>query len=257
MNGYFDHLAERLRGEGIPQDQVAAVIDDLTTYLNETGTDPDAEFGPAAEFAERLAPHPAGNDDDGPADPPDGELWRWRADAFNEMRWLETFGDQGWEVERVDSAGRFVCRRDTQDPQRWAYRRERVGSKNLEADITVLADELAPDGWEPCGSWVCYAYFKRSKAVLIGPKAMIDVPPRQPKRKSFYSRRLRLFLIALLVTTVAAVAAVVAGVMAIGDRYVGGNFAGGVLIGAAIAAIGLLALCAFLIKRAEARADRE
>lgn len=257
MNGYFDQLAARLRAEGIPQDQVAVAIDDLTTYLDESGSDPEAEFGPAAEFAERLAPQRAGHDGDGTADPPEGEHWRWRADAFHEMRWLATFGDQGWEVERVDSAGRFVCRRDAQAPQRWTYRRELVRRTDLAADSATLADELAPDDWEPCGTWVCYAYFKQSKTVLLGPQAMIDDPPRQPARKSFFSRRFYLAAVAVLAGAAAAIVAAAAGLMVAGDRYVGGNFAVGVLVGVAIGVVGLLALCIFLIKRAEARADRE
>lgn len=95
MTTYFDHLAARLRGEGVPDDQVGVIVADLATYLDDTGVQPDAEFGPVAEFAAQLAP-PRG--DGVPAQPPDGETWRWRADAFDEMRWLETFGDQGWEV---------------------------------------------------------------------------------------------------------------------------------------------------------------
>lgn len=254
MNAYFDQLAELLRAEGIPEERVAVTIDDLSAHIEQTGTDPETEFGSVSEFAEQLLP--AGSDDDRPAEP-SGELWRWRADAFHEMRWLETFGDQGWEVERIDSAGRFVCRRDARDPQQWEYRRERFGTKTLRADATALAGELAPDGWEPCGLWVCWAYFKRSKAVLIGPAATIDVPRRQPERKSFYSRRFYLFLAGLLAVVAVAVTSAVVGLTVIGDDYIGGNFATGVLIGAVAGALGALVLLLLRVKRAYARADRE
>ena len=248
MSSYFDHLADRLHGKGIPEDHVAVMIDDLAAHISETGTDPETEFGRVSDFAERLLP--AGNDGDGPATPPDGEPWRWRADAFHELRWLETLGNQGWEVERVDSAGRFVSRRDAEHPQQWEYRREVIGSRNLEA-------ELAPEGWESCGSWAHWAYFKRSKAALIGPEAMLHAPARRPNRNAFLSRRFYLYAIIVLVVTVGASAAAVAGLMTIGDRYVGGGFAKGALIGAIIAAVGLLVLCVVLVKRAEARADRD
>ncbi|GLY67450.1 hypothetical protein [Amycolatopsis taiwanensis] len=255
MNAYFGPLAERLQAAGIPEDRVAVTIDDLRAHLEQTGTDPETEFGPVPEFAAQLLP--VGNDDDGPLGSPDGELWRWRADAFEELRWLETFGDQGWEVERVDRTGRFVCRRDGQDPQQWEYRRELVGRKTLEADATALEGELAPDGWEPCGVWVCYAYFKRSKAALIGPAATIDLPQRRPNRKSFYSRRFYLFLIGLLIVVAVAITSAIAVVMVVGDSYVGGNFASGALIGAAVGVLGVIVLALLLFKRAQARADRE
>lgn len=248
MNTYFGQLAELLRAEGIPEERVAVTIDDLRAHLDQTGTDPETEFGPVPEFAEHLLP--AGTDADGPAEP-SGELWRWRADAFDEMRWLGTFGDQGWEVERVDSAGRFVCRRDAQDPQQWEYRRKLRGRK-LRADVTAIKGELAPDGWEPCGVWVCWAYFKRAKAALIGPAA-IDVPQRQPERKSFYSRRFYLFLAGLLMVVTPALV----GLMVVGDEHIGGNFTTGVLVGAVIGVLGAVVHLLLRVKRPEARADRE
>lgn len=250
MTGYFDQLAERLRAAGVPAGQVTATVDDLATYAVETGTDPEAEFGPVAEFAEQLmpAPAPAGEERDG--EERDGETWRWRADAFGELRKLETYGDQGWEVERVDSAGRFVSRRDAEQPQRWEYRRELITPGRTAA---ALETRLAPDGWEPCGTWVCYAYFKRPKAASIGPEASLDQPPRRPGRKSFYSVR----FYALVAGLLALVAVAVAVVMVAGDRFVGGGFAVGALVGGLIGLAGVVAFGAFFVKRAETRANRD
>lgn len=190
MTAYFEQLAEHLRAGGVPDDKVTATIDDLSTYAAETNADPEAEFGPVAEFAGELlptavgsAPAPAAS---GGAPPDDGEPWVWRADAFGELRKLETYGDQGWEVERVDSAGRFVSRRDRENPQRWEYRRELIRPRH---STSALEATLAPDGWEPCGSWVCYAYFKRPRAASIGPEARIDQPQQAPGRTSFYTAR--------------------------------------------------------------------
>ena len=50
--------------------------------------------------------------------------WVWTADALQEVGLPARFGGQGWEVERLDRLGRFVCRRDREHPLCWAYRRE-------------------------------------------------------------------------------------------------------------------------------------
>ncbi|GAB3426427.1 hypothetical protein [Flindersiella endophytica] len=262
MTAYFDQLAEHLRAGGVADNQVTATIDDLSTYAAETGADPEAEFGPVAEFAGELLPAAAtaGTEPNASPDPAapaaagapsdDGEPWVWRADAFGELRKLETYGDQGWEVERVDSAGRFVSRRDREHPQRWEYRRELVRPHH---STSALEAELAPDGWEPCGTWVCYAYFKRPRAASIGPEARIDQPRQTPGRTSFYSARFYLLLFGVLALLVAVVAAVAL----TGGRLVGGNFATGALVGGMIGAAAMVVAGAWLIKRAETRANRE
>jgi hypothetical protein len=241
MSAYFDQLAEHLRAGGVPADQVTATIDDLSAHVEETGGDPEAEFGPVADFAGQLMPEPARAA---------GEPWRWRADAFGELRKLETYGGEGWEVERVDGAGRFVSRRDPEQPQRWEYRRELITPASGAASLET---RLAPDGWEPCGTWVCYAYFKRPKAASIGPAARIDQPPVRPGRKSFYSAR----FYALVAGVLALGALSLVLVMVVGDRYVGGGFAGGALVGGLIGVSGVVVVSAFFVKRAETRANRD
>lgn len=186
MSGYFDVLAERLRAAGVPADRVEATVADLRAYLADSGTAPEEEFGPAAEFAGRLA---AGGEA-AAAGPGGGERWVWTADVFVDRRRLNEFGEQGWEVEEIDHLGRFVCRRAPERPQRWEYRREvvTVGERGR------LAERLAPDGWEPCGTWFCYAYFKRPVAALVGPAAELDAPPPRPAGSVFFSRRFYLLL---------------------------------------------------------------
>jgi hypothetical protein len=258
MTGYFDQLADRLRAGGVPDDQVTATIDDLSTYAAEAGADPEAEFGPVEEFAGELLPGAAPAAPSAPSapaapaagEPDDGEPWVWRADAFGELDKLETYGDQGWEVERVDSAGRFVSRRDREHPQRWEYRRESIRPQHSTAQLEAA---LAPDGWEPCGTWVCYAYFKRPRAASIGPEARIDQPRRAPGRKSFYSARFCLMMAGLLVLLIAVVVAVAV----TGGRIVGGGFATGALAGGLVGTVAVVAVTGLLIKRAETRANRE
>ncbi|MER6612872.1 hypothetical protein [Streptomyces xantholiticus] len=171
--GYFEELASALRAAQVPEEQTAATVADLTAYLAETGTAPEEEFGPAAAFAAQLgAAAPAVT---GP--PGEAETWTWTADIYNDRRLLAVHGDQGWEVERLDALGRFVCRRTPGTALRWEYRREIVGGRREE-----VLGRLVPEGWEPCGEWFFYAYFKRPTAASAGPAATLDTLPARPAR---------------------------------------------------------------------------
>lgn len=191
---YYEELAERLRGAGVPDDEAARTVDDLAAYAAESGADPRDEFGTPEEFAAQLAPARAGGGFPGPDELPGeaDETWVWTADAFQDRLMLGRFGDEGWEVERIDAAGRFVSRRDVRNPQRWEYRRETV----LPGRRRALADRLAPDGWEPCGTWMCFEYFKRPKAASLGPEAELDAPPETPAKRYFWSGRFYVFIVA-------------------------------------------------------------
>lgn len=189
---YFDELTRRLRDRGLPEKEVSRTVADLAAFAAESGTDPEQEFGTPDEFAAQLAG--AGereSDPAGPAAPPaEAETWTWRADAFHEREVLNRYGDEGWEVERVDSVGRFVSRRAGDHPLRWEYRRETVLPRNRAA----VAERLAPDGWEPCGSWFHFEYFKRPKAVTLGLEGELDLAPEAPAKATYWSRRFYLFL---------------------------------------------------------------
>lgn len=128
MTDYFTELVARLRERGVPATQATDMITELADHVTQAGVDPSVEFGPAGTFAEELTT--ARGDGTGSAGPDAAaESWRWNADAFTEMRLLTEFGDQGWEVDRIDRIGRFVSRRDRQSPQRWTYHREIVTGK--------------------------------------------------------------------------------------------------------------------------------
>lgn len=177
MSSYFDELAVILAEAGMPADRVGSMLDDLAGYLAESGSgDPEEEFGPVAELARELAVTSA---------PPaaDARTWRWTADLFHDVRMLNEYGEQGWEVDGVDGKGLFVSIRDPEHPQRWEYRRELVSPGRRQS----VLDLLAPDGWEPCGRWVCFEYFKRPKAASLGPAAELTAPPRTPGRSIFLS----------------------------------------------------------------------
>ncbi|WP_214413901.1 DUF2812 domain-containing protein [Sphaerisporangium fuscum] len=218
MSDYFDDLAALLRARGVPPERIAATVGDLAAYLGESGADPEEEFGPVAEFAARLGPEPVT-----PAAGAAGDTWTWTADIFADERRLNEFGEQGWEVERVDRRGMFVSRRDPEHPQRWEYRREVVPLRGRR----TLLERLAPDGWEPCGTWFHYEYFKRPRAASVGPAGEVAAPPPAPGRRVFFSGRFHLLVAVLLLLCVLAVT-----VQAVTTGVTGG-FATGAAVGVA------------------------
>ncbi|MEW2358432.1 hypothetical protein [Spirillospora sp. NPDC029432] len=227
MTDYFDDLSQRLRSQGMPDERIAGTVQDLAAYVADSGADPREEFGAPEEFAARLA--------DSTFEPPgpSAETWVWTADAVHEVKHLNEFGDQGWEVERVNAIGCFVSRRDRNAPQRWEYRRETVRLRG--ESRTALAERLAPEGWEPCGAWICYEYFKRPKAADLGPAAALADVPAPPGRRAFWSRNIT----GLLAAWGALIAAVLAWRLADGDG-IGGSVAligGGALLGLVIGAV--------------------
>ncbi|NDZ77980.1 hypothetical protein G3I19_05445 [Streptomyces sp. SID10853] len=183
MTRYFDELAAALRSHGRPGEEVAATVADLSGYLAETGRGPEEEFGPAGLFAERLT---GGG---GTGEPGAGaETWKWTCDIYTDRRHLNFYGDQGWEVEGLDRLGRFVCRRDRDAALRWEYRRE---AANNAAERDTLTTGLAPDGWEPCGHWFFFMYFKRPRAAEAGPDAALNAAPGPPDQHLFFGDRSR------------------------------------------------------------------
>ncbi|WP_240969209.1 hypothetical protein [Streptomyces sp. HNM0575] len=188
---YFARLAELMRERGVPQARIATLTRELSAFADEAGGEVAEEFGPVEELAEQLSEREssglteAPDGTAGPAAPGDGaETWVWTADAFKDVRLLEHFGGQGWEVERLDRLGRFVCRRDAGDPMRWEYRRETAGR----ARRAVRTGELRPEGWEECGVWGPFTYYKRPAAVLDGPAARLSEAPAPPARRVYIGK---------------------------------------------------------------------
>ncbi|MEU6389870.1 hypothetical protein [Streptomyces sp. NPDC046939] len=238
---YLAELSRLLRDHGLPPAHVTATVDDLAAHLAESGpVDPEDEFGPVAEFARQLAPEGAAAD----AVAPDEhvETWRWTADTYADEALLDRFGDEGWEVERIDALGRFVSHRDPEHPQRWEYRRELVTRGRA-----ALDRELAVEGWEPCGTWVVYGWYKRPKAATLGPAArMAAPPPATPTRTTFFSRR---FYATLATATVALVAAAIALAVRDGEPSTGAGFVTGALAGAAVPLLAGWAVVAWQMRR--------
>ncbi|MFL1381773.1 MULTISPECIES: DUF2812 domain-containing protein [unclassified Nocardiopsis] len=175
---YFEELAERLAARGVDAERSRALLEELSAHVADGGADPEEEFGPVGEFADSLVPEEEGEVGE--------EELLWTADSFEAPARLNGFGAQGWEVERIDRLGRFVGRRDLEDPQTWEYRQEVCTGR---ADRERLAERLAPDGWEPCGHWSVIAYFKRPGAATAGPEAELDDLPAPGPRRAFFGAR--------------------------------------------------------------------
>lgn len=200
---YFGELAGALRDAGMPDDQIEATVFELNAHLAEAGTTAEEEFGPAAEFAGQLSGRAQGTAAE-PAE--EAETWTWTADINNDLRLLAVHGDQGWEVERLDGMGRFVCRREPGSALRWEYRREIVGGRRAQ-----VLDRLTPEGWEQCGQWLFYAYFKRTRAASAGPAAALDTLAPAPRRTYFFSRRIKVLLAVWALSVVTLVTMVLTG----------------------------------------------
>ena len=159
VESYLSDLAASLQMRGADSARTSEAVAEVESHLAESGEDPMEAFGPPEEYAEQLLlreERRAGEAADA----------RWsertfRATAFDEMRVLEEAGRQGWELTDV-GAYALHCRRprDPEAAHRWEYSR-RVG-----VDRQAILDDMTTLGWEPCGSWLPFHYFKRS---LSGP----------------------------------------------------------------------------------------
>ncbi|PJE96536.1 hypothetical protein CUT44_18825 [Streptomyces carminius] len=236
MDAYFTDLAERLRARGVAEERVTVTLTELHDHLLDADSTPEAEFGPVAEFAEQLARGTGASAPEAAGQPGSrAQEWRWTADIYTDRELLNRYGGQGWEVERVDRLGQFVCRRDPGNAMRWEYRRETT----LRGERGKLAARLAPDGWEPCGRWAYLAYFKRPCAVTAGPAAALAAAPEVPGRRVFFSRKYRALLMAVLALLVAEAVYFGNSDISLGDPATLAGMVVGALAGGAGAAYGL------------------
>jgi hypothetical protein len=171
---YLDELETLLREREVPEERVRETVDDLAAFVAEGGVDPREEFGSVEEFADDLTGGDAGAETG-------TETMVWAADSFEAQGRLNELGAQGWEVDHLNRKGAFVSHRD-ENPQAWEYRQESALGRRERAR---MAERLAPQGWEPCGHYFTFAYFKRPLAALVGPEAELDERP-EPARKRFF-----------------------------------------------------------------------
>ncbi|MFJ8823524.1 hypothetical protein ACIREE_17225 [Streptomyces sp. NPDC102467] len=237
---YLGELARLLLARGLPSDHVSATVAGLAAHVAESGPgDPVEEFGPVEDFARQLAPEA---EEQAAAPDEHVETWRWTADTYADEALLDRFGDEGWEVERIDALGRFVSRRDPEQLQRWEYRRELVTRGRA-----ALDHKLAVEGWEPCGTWVVYGWYKRPKAATLGPAAEFTAPPpAAPARHAFFSRR---FYATLGAATLVLIAAAIILSLSDGEASTGAGFVTGALTGAAVPLLAVWALVAWKGRR--------
>ncbi len=152
---YLEQLAGSLQRYGVEGTQIGEIVAEVESHLAESGEDAVEAFGPPDAYAE----HRAASLERGTA--PD-DAWQrrtFRATAFDEMRILAAAGQDGWELIGV-AAFALSCRRP-RDPgavRRWAYRRR--GGINSDARVAGMR----ATGWEPCGLWLSFHYFKRPLA---------------------------------------------------------------------------------------------
>ncbi|MER5891271.1 hypothetical protein ABT160_46330 [Streptomyces sp. NPDC001941] len=225
---YFAELTAALRASGADETHIATTVDELTGYLAETGAAPEEEFGPAAAFAAQLG----GTTPAATAPAEEAQSWTWTADIYHDRRLLAAHGDQGWEVERIDSLGRFVCRRVPGAALRWEYRRETAVGPRRRAQ---LLERLAPEGWEACGDWSVFVYLKRPKAASEGPAAQLSELPERPARSYYFDTRTKWILVMWVLAMLALTGTWIADVSDVSAFAALGALVGSALAGAAVA----------------------
>lgn len=155
IESYLSELAAALQTRGADSRRTSEAVAEAESHLKESGEDPVEAFGPPDEYAERLLLR---EERSGERSGDSGWDWRtFRATAFGEMGVLEDAGRQGWELVDVGAYALHCKRpRGPEEVYRWEYsRRVSVDRPSILANMTEL-------GWEPCGTWMPFQYFKRN-----------------------------------------------------------------------------------------------
>lgn len=151
---YLTEVAGRLRAGGLPDDRVDDLGAELRAHLAASNETPEDAFGPAATFAADLLAESAAPAPDAAA--PGVEERTFRATALDEVGILAELGADGWELTGVRDFG-LHARRPYEAAARRAWRYER--RRTLRARATE--QQMRAGGWEPCGRWLPFSYFKR------------------------------------------------------------------------------------------------
>lgn len=153
---YLSELATSLQTRGADSARTNEAVAEVESHLSESGEDPVEAFGPPEEYAEQLLLR-----EEQRVDQATDTRWTqrtFRATAFGEMKVLKEAGEQGWELTDVGAYALYCQRlRDAQEISHWEYRR-RVG-----LDSDKIVDDMTELGWDSCGHWSPFHYFKRIK----------------------------------------------------------------------------------------------
>lgn len=156
VESYLSELAASLQMRGADSARTSEAVAEVESHLAESDEDPMETFGPPDEYAEQLLLR-----EERQADQAANAQWTertFRATAFGEMKVLEEAGQQGWELTDV-GAYALHCRRprDPKAARRWEY------SRRVSVDRQTILEDMTELGWEPCGFWLPFHYFKRSQ----------------------------------------------------------------------------------------------
>jgi len=131
LEAYLSELTAQLQCRGVGDDEIVGIIAEVETHLVESDESPVDAFGPAVQYAEKMAVFAECRTDNQPAaaaEPAEpSEQWHhrtFRATALDEMSTLQWAGEEGWELVDVGAWALF-CRRpvDMTQANRWEYRR--------------------------------------------------------------------------------------------------------------------------------------
>ncbi len=150
IDAYLEQLSACLQRYGLDSEQIGEIIAEVESHLAESGEAPLDAFGPPYVYAEKRV---------AARERTTGGEWQrrtFRATAFDEMMILEEAGKAGWELYEVGALALY-CRRPwaIKEARQWEYAR-RIGLNR-----SAIMAEMAAQGWEPCGHWSPFHYFKR------------------------------------------------------------------------------------------------
>jgi HAAS len=156
---YLSDLTAQMQRRGVADNRIADIIAEVESHLVESGESPADAFGPAEEYAEKMATFWENK-----AEEPADTLWHnrtFRATAIDEMEILRKAGLEGWELMGVGPYALF-CRRPVNlaHGTKWEHKR-RTGIHQKH-----ITEEMAKEQWQPCGNWIVFHYFKRQAGSL-------------------------------------------------------------------------------------------
>lgn len=153
---FLTELAASLPMRGLSSSRVNELVSEAESHLAESGEDPLDAFGRPDSYAERLVSQD--EDQAAPAGDTSYVTRTFRATAIDEMFILKRMGRRGWELVDVGALALFCRRpRSIAAARVWEYKR-RVGCHRA-----IIHEEMTKQEWEPCGNWLPFHYFKRSR----------------------------------------------------------------------------------------------